>query len=376
MRLLLGLALAWGLISSVGGSRAVADLPRVVFGEGEPLPAMNGLFERKVGWIGADGAHSVILGPQRRLWLFSDTWVGSVRDGKRFDATIVNNSIGVQEGVGDAARVRFVIRQNGDKKCAALFTPADGRGWFWLQAGAYANKRLYLFLSQVEKTGEEGVFGFRQIGQVLGTVSNPEDNPAQWRLEQRKLPFTIFRPDRQTTFGAAVLADGKTLYLYGTDEEVKPSGRTRELIVARVPGASIEDFASWRFYSGNGWDADFRKASRMVGNMASEASVLYLDKFKRYVLVYTEGGLSDRILARTASAPTGPWSAPRLLYRCPEPKWDKKIFCYAAKAHPHLGAPNEMVVSYVANSFDFWQVAADSRLYWPRFIRVKVRTEE
>jgi hypothetical protein len=106
--------------------------------------------------------------------------------------------------------------------------------------------------------------------------------------------------------------------------------------------------------------------------MASECSVSYLAVAKRYVLVYTEGGLSDRILARSADTPVGPWSASSVVYQCPEAGWDNRIFCYGAKAHPSLAAGDELVISYIANSFDFWQVAADARIYVPRFIRVKV----
>ena len=64
-----------------------------------PLIWMS-LFERTDGWIGADGAYSVAFSPKRTLWLFSDTWVGKIRNGRRTDATIVNNSVGVQEGIG------------------------------------------------------------------------------------------------------------------------------------------------------------------------------------------------------------------------------------------------------------------------------------
>jgi hypothetical protein len=313
------------------------------------------------------------MSPERRLWLFSDTWVGSVHDGKRNNATIVNNSVALQDGSGEAAKLRFVVRQNADRKVAALFTPADGRGWFWMHAGAYANQKLYLFFSQLEKTDVAGVFGFRQIGETLGVVANPGDDPASWRLQQRKLPFTDFNAERELTFGAAVLQDGSDLYVYGTDEDVKPIGRDRYLIVARVPVSAPEDLGGWRFYHENHWDTDFRAASRLVGGMASECSVTYLPHFQQYVLVYTEGGLSARILARTALSPNGPWSPSTILYRCPESSWDKKIFCYGAKAHMWSAASDELLVSYVANSFDFWQVAADARIYFPRFIRVKVQ---
>jgi len=78
-------------------------------------------------------------------------------------------------------------------------------------------------------------------------------------------------------------------------------------------------------------------------------------------------------MARTAPEPWGPWSSPTVIYRCPEAKWDKQIFCYAAKAHPMLSsATHELVITYAANSFDLAQVLTDARLYWPRFVRVKL----
>jgi hypothetical protein len=49
----------------------------------------------------------------------------------------------------------------------------------------------------------------------------------------------------------------------------------------------------------------------------------------------------------------------------------KDILCYAAKGHPELSiAPNELIITYVANSTDFYKMVADARLYRPRFIRV------
>jgi hypothetical protein len=375
MFLLSALSLLNGVFLSAAEVPSPGARPSLSFGEAEPYPAMNALFELNQGWIGADGAHSVDLS-SRRLWLFSDTWVGQVRAGKRCDAVIVNNSVGLQEGTGATSKMRFAVRRNADKKAAALFTPSDGRGWFWLQAGAYVDNHLYVFLSQVEKTDKPGPFGFRQIGQSLGVVPNPDDDPTSWRCEQLKLPCTIFSPERELTFGAAVLRDRDYLYIYGTDEAVKPTQRDRYLIVARVGLAHIKDFTAWRFYDGAGWSADFNTSKRMVSGMASEGSVSYLPDVKQYVLVYTDGGLSERILARTAPGPTGPWSAPAVLYRCPEAGRDKRIFCYGAKAHPTLARGNELVVSYVANSFDFWQVAADATIYLPRFILVKYRKRE
>lgn len=364
-----------GLISVEAQAPSPGDVkpPELRVRDGKPLDQVSALFERTEGWTGADGAHSVALGPGKTLWLFSDTWVGGIRQGKRFDATIVNNSVALQEGSGAEARIRFVVQRGTDGKPTALITPVDQRGWFWLQAGIVVDNRLHLFLTQVEKTGAPGVFGFRQIGQWLGVVANYQDDPTSWRVEQQRVPHTIFSPAREVTFGAALLRAKGFVYIYGTDEDIKPASRSRHLIVARAPATRVADFASWEFYGTGVWQRDFRKASRLVPGMASDCSVTWMPSRRQYVLVYTEGGLSERILARTAAHPWGPWSEPVTVFRCPEMGWDQRIFCYNAKAHETLAtSDNELTISYVANSFDFWHVAADARLYWPRFVRVRL----
>jgi len=340
-------------------------------------PELNALFERRDGWTGADGAYSVPLVPGRSLWLFSDTWVGKVKDGKRFDATMVNNSAAVLEWPRPDAAAQFFVRRGADGKALALITPKMGGGWFWLQAAALDKNRLYLFLSQLERTNDSSVFGFRGIGQWLGVVNNPHDPPTSWRVQQLKLPFALYTPQREITFGAALHKDGEFVYIYGVDDVRQGLFRSKHVVLARAPLTSVADFSSWRFYQGGQWTTEWRKADRLADGVANEYSVSYLRALKNYVLVYTEGGMSPRILARTAPQPWGPWSTPTVLYQCPEAGWDKKIFCYAAKAHPELTQQeDELVITYVANSLDFWQVAADARLYWPRFIRVTVRAKE
>jgi len=92
---------------------------------------------------------------------------------------------------------------------------------------------------------------------------------------------------------------------------------------------------------------------------------------RQYALVYSEDGLlSKNILARLSREPQGPWSEAMRLYQCPEARWDASIFCYAAKAHDFLArGPDELVITYIANSVDFNKMANDARLYRPRFLR-------
>jgi Domain of unknown function (DUF4185) len=337
-----------------------------------PAPDLDALFNRAHGWIGGDGACSIALSPKRTLWLFSDTWVGKIRNGQRIDATIVNNTIGVQEGPG--GRLTYSIARSPDGKPAALIVPADGRGWFWLQAGVANGRRLSLFLNQVEKTHEKSVFGFRSVGLWLGSVANADAPPETWHVEQVRMPNTVFSEARLLTWGAAVLQVGDDLYVYGTDERRGQSLLDRQMVVARVPIASIGDPGAWRYFHEGVWQSDFRKLGPLASGVASDYSVTRFGN--GYLAVYTDQGLSPRIMGRMADHPWGPWSKAAVLYHCPEMGRDNKLFCYGAKAHPVLSSGHEVVASYVVNSFDFWQVARQAELYWPRFVRLTLAPAE
>ena len=88
-------------------------------------------------------------------------------------------------------------------------------------------------------------------------------------------------------------------------------------------------------------------------------------------MIYTDHGMSDKIVARVAETPIGPWSKPMTIYHCPDGTGDKRIFCYAAKAHASESPVDELLISYVANSFEFSQVVNDARFYWPKFVRMR-----
>ena len=352
------------------GLAAPPELPEVV--SAKPDVELNAKFRRTQGWVGADGAYSVPISETKALWLFSDTFVGSIRDGKRSGVVMVNNTIGIQDGRGSDAKLAFAIRRTG-KKAEAILAPTDGKGWFWLQAGVHIEGTLFLFLPRIEKTNAGGAFGFNHVDQWLGTIANPDAEPTEWKAKYVKLPFADLASERKVSFGAAVLRDGEHLYVYGYEERPAKPFPGRKMLVARVPIAKIADFDAWRFFSHGEWKPDVKDASPAFGELATEYSVSFVPGLKRFVAVYTENGLGDRVLGRFADSPVGPWSEPLLLYRCPEMKANKKLFSYAAKAHPHLAAEREIVLTYCVNSFEFAPVIDDATLYWPNFVRVKLK---
>lgn len=354
---------------SLGALLLVALNPKIEVLSAKPAPEIDALFHRTDGWIGGDGAYSVSLPDGRVAWLFSDTWVGKVRDGKRTDATMVNNTIGIQKS--RLAPLEYAIAGDSAGKPRALNVPADGHGWFWQQAAGFANGKLYRFLNQLEKSGNPGVFGFRSIGLWLGVTANADGEPAAWQTRQIKLTNTLFEPERTLVWGSSVLIRGATAYVYGTDERRRDRALERYMVVARVPADKIEDTAAWEYFDGKAWSKEFRKAVHLAAFLATEHSVTPFGH--GYLAVYTQNGLSPKIVARYAEQPWGPWSEATTLYTCPEMASIPKAFTYAAKAHESLSRGDEVVVSYVVNSTDFWEVARNASLYWPRFVRVSLR---
>ena len=338
----------------------------------EPLSQYDALFTGEDGWTGADGAYSVALNRSKIAWLFGDTWVGQIKNGRHVNAVLVNNSVAIQHGRRpEDARINFHLGRDADGSHTALIKPADGRGWFWLFDGVLTARGLYLFLIQVERTAGNDVFDFRVVGNWLGHIENPSDLPSAWRVRQTRIPWSKFSAAESILWGSALLQVDNILYIYGTIEDAAGAYPKKHMILARVPVSELGDFSRWRFYAAGQWVLDFRQVSRLSTDIPHEYSVNYLPALKHFMAVYSRDGLSKHILARLSLEPQGPWSDPIQLFQCPEAEWDASIFCYAAKAHAILSqSPDEMVVTYIANSVDFDKTANDARLYRPRFLRV------
>ena len=78
-----------------------------------------------------------------------------------------------------------------------------------------------------------------------------------------------------------------------------------------------------------------------------------------------EGGMTDRIVARKAPSPAGPWSKPTPVKQLP--KHHKNVFYYNGKAHPELSREGKILISYNVNTSDLKQVVEDADIYRPRF---------
>src|SRR5690606_11911686 len=95
----------------------------------EPDHGFNRLFQRSGdGWTGGDGTLSVALPDGRTLWLFGDSFLGTVSaDRSRpSDAPFIRNSMIVQNGVA-----LETLYQNAGGTPVAFFNPDAADHWYW-----------------------------------------------------------------------------------------------------------------------------------------------------------------------------------------------------------------------------------------------------
>ncbi|MBI2945858.1 MAG: DUF4185 domain-containing protein [Candidatus Wallbacteria bacterium] len=341
---------------------------------GQPVPELDRAFDRRQGWTGADAAYSVHLTDELTLWLFGDTFLGAVRQGKRVESVMVRNTIGLQSGASPTPHsMAFFHGLDASGKPDSFFRRDGSSNWFWPLQGIRTRKGLFVFLTEIEKTDAADVFGFRQVGVWLAHIPNWRSHPSRWRIAYRPVPHCRIDSLGGTTFGTAVLRRPEELYIYGVAEERCQGALKKSLVLARAPAHDPADFARWRFRGSRGWTADPAAAVPIRDSVASELSVTYDEESERFLLTCSRDGLSPEIWVAAARRPWGPFEPERVVYSCREPARDPTVFCYAAKAHAGLASPGRLVLTYVANSTRFERILEDASLYRPRFVSVRLR---
>jgi hypothetical protein len=356
----------------------------------------DAVFDRTDGWTGADCAGSVDLGDGRTLWMFGDTWIGKIRNGKRQPgATMVNNSIAVHPTdkaapwrPPDPHAVHFIWGSNDKQgRPTAWAVPSeihgesvDNRDWFWCNGGGVVGKSpngkgraLVVFFFRTRRNPHgKGVWNFTTVGTSFAVVDNVGDPPERWRPKIYDIPrpqFAFSKDDAELLWGMSAvrertIANGPGhVLIFGTR---KPGPFDTALVMARAPSELINLSG---FFEGTNTTEVPRPLAR---GLVSEFSVEEMDDNGKptWLLIQSEPLLGKRIFARTATKPEGPWSPPRTIFTVPDVARNRAYFTYAAKGHAQLSRPGELLVTYLVNSQNFGDLMSDTTIYHPKFIRV------
>lgn len=365
----------------------------------------DSVFARMSGWTGSDNTYSIPLRDVSSdeepltLFTFGDSFVGlvdPVSHARSEDSVMVNNAVGIFRGKEPKTEALNVwLGQAEDGFLAtSFFRPAaaqrDGSvpdsdvphtsdhirslndsEYYWLQDGFCEKGYLYLFASRVAPDPEaaEG-FRFRVLGtDLLRLELGPDGLPDKDSTTVIPIPFDIREEKTSTYFGAAVnTTDAHFNYLYGLHQDGGAN-----LVAARVPKDSIENFDLWEFWSKGEWNRDFEHMDIIASGISSECAVERLDFGPNkglYALIYNRDGIKPYVEMRLGASFVGPFGDPVVLYNCPEADDDKGIYCYNAKAHPELSDPGTLLISYNVNTRkDAWHML-DGTIYRTKWLEL------
>jgi hypothetical protein len=346
-------------------------------------PEWEALFDRRSGWTGSDGIYSIPLSSDERpgsaastetFFTFGDTFLGEVDDADRRSSgsVLINNTTGhLIGGAPDASKLSFHWRTSGATP-QAWVVPTDSKKWYWMQDGVVANGKLYNFALRMRRAAVVG-FAVDGVDLLSGSASQ---RPLLQTYTRTQTPFYVGRSGSlgEMYLGAGVLPntaeagapnpDGY-LYVYGTRND----RGNKKLVVARVRPAEIETASAYRYWDGATWQTQLARAAPITDRVSSELSVTPLAD-GRFLLVFMLDALGRDVAVRYGNSPVGPWGAPISVWSAPEPNLDPDVYTYNAKAHPHLSAPGELLISYNVNSFAWEDHFANADIYRPRFVRL------
>ncbi|WP_040864142.1 alpha/beta fold hydrolase [Nocardia exalbida] len=311
------------------------------------------------GWTGADSTYSRRLPDGRHLWMFSDTFLGTVHpDGSRpATSPMVKNTFVVD----DQGRMSTVHGGTADAPTAVV--PSPKGQMLWVGGGYVTGDVLNIMLVRfVNNDPDDLMWGLTWDENVL----------ARFDADDLSLIDLTPMPSQAGVMWSAWLDyDGTHTYVYGTEE----SGSDKFMHVARVSGDDLR--AQWEFFDGERWTPNENDSARIMPGVANEYSVTRWRD--RYLLITqdTSAPFSAEIWAYLSDSPTGPFTLPTLVYRAPEAGADgsfedPNVYAYNAHEHPDLRSGDTLIVSYNVNSLDFEGVVGDVSKYRPRFVTVRL----
>ncbi|MBX9940226.1 MAG: DUF4185 domain-containing protein [Candidatus Obscuribacterales bacterium] len=337
----------------------------------EPDKELAARLESRKGFCGGDAAYS-IAARDLSLWLFGDSFFGTIENGKRINCRMPRNCIAIDEHLEKKGKLQYQISTND------FFPPPKPDGsYFWPGDGAYLNRRCFLVFQHLVKTDTSlpAPFQFRICANYASYL---DLNQVKQSENDKPLAIELDIKAEDSLLAVACLKDKNYLYLYNADERMSKQG-SHPCTVSRLPlreiarpekiAAAVKQMEWWQS-SQNKWQRNQKLASLLFTDGASEMSVVKIPGLKRFYVFYIPAD-KGAIMMRSAKRPEGPWSERQEVMPL---NAGAGLFCYSVKAHPQYSTKKgELSLTYNVNATDAERLFADSSLYFPKAVKIAIK---
>jgi hypothetical protein len=324
------------------------------------------------GWTGADGTYSLPLPDGTNLFMWSDSYIGTVNPATRLRSsniftahnslTILDQSTGLWTTVGypPAATSHFVPKKKSD--------------WFWVGGGYVLQTSPGAY--QIKIMLMEWTGAFKLVGHSVATLSWPS------LATVSITPVTGL--DTSLTWGTKILQAGNFFYIYGLKD---PGTNTKTPYIARTNSINnLTNAAKWQF-----WNATQKKWLAVESNATAMSGVAAITPEYSVDSMSFNGGTFYLITGMDALNPPYPlWNAITTWYSCtPQGPWSNKttvytapeggangckvgtLVAYNAKAHTEFTDADGILISYNVNANNSSDLVCAND-YKPRFVRMQI----
>jgi Domain of unknown function (DUF5005) len=324
------------------------------------------------GWTGGDGTYSLPLPDGTNLWMWSDSYIGTVdpvsRLRKNYLFTAHNSLTILNQATGEWTTVGY------PPKTTSYFVPSNKNNWFWQGTGFVTQPSAGKYQVNIMLLEWTGIY--QLVGHSIATLSWPS-------LAIRSIT-PVAGLDTSIEWGTKVLHIGNYFYIYGLKD---PGTNTKTPYIARTVSIyNLTDASKWQFWNATQgkWLAGESNATAMHGvaaitpeysvdQMSYNGGTFYL--MTGIDPLHPAFPLWDAVTTWYSCSPQGPWSHKTTVYTAPEAGANGckagTLVAYNAKAHTEFTNGDGILMSYNVNansSNDL--VCADD--YKPRFIRVQI----
>ncbi|HXS64999.1 MAG TPA: hypothetical protein VN767_19275 [Streptosporangiaceae bacterium] len=322
---------------------------------------------------GGDGVSAVRLSPSQIAWFFSDSSLGPAGPdiGLSEESGFVHNLVVMQTM---SPTQNKLVTATGGAACTSPDQPshalpvissqnAGGRPHerYWGGDGLRVGSDVLHFYTGYRPGAfipVNTVIADFPVGQLAAAGRGPAYGAV---LDPRITNLPNYVPHRGGTpivWGAALLRQGNTVYIYGWQSPSKKSSQ-HDCYLAKAPLSRLVDMTEWRFYAGNGVWAASQAAARPITAGVSHTVDTAFSVTKaagRYWLIEHTSALgSANIDAFPAPAPWGPFNPADgiVLYHATDiglTAADRYQIMYEARVEPALSTRQTLTISYNVNT--------------------------
>ena len=324
------------------------------------------------GWTGGDGSYSLLLPDGTNLWMWSDSYIGTVDPTTRLRKNYIftaHNSLTIQNQITNT-----LTTVGYPPKTTSYFVPTNKKDWFWIgdslvvqtSPGVYKIKIMLL-----EWTGF-----FKLVGNSVATLS--------WPSLSIDSITPVALPDTSIEWGSRIMQVGSAVYIYGLKD---PGTNTKTPYLARTGSVNnLTNPAKWQYWNAtqNKWLSGQTNATALSGVAAITPEYSVDQMTSSTGTFYLMTGMDPQnppfplwnaVTTWYSCSPQGPWSNKTTVYTAPEAAANGcktgTLVTYNPKAHPEFTDSTGILLTYNVNANTSSDLVCAND-YMPRFLRLTI----